>query len=646
MARVQAASNNSTGTGTVAVAISSAGAGNLLVAVGSVNEVSGGDVDINTPSGFTPVSIADTNNTTKVRGRMFYKVAAGGETSVTFTAASGTPDIVGYVIEWGGITSATEDLAVESTGSTSPAVTATLGTPAAGAIAFALIAINNDNNLSTPTNSYTLEGTVASTNATAGNRTRLGLLYNASPGATNTQLTQGGTARSYVTQLVTFVGSASTTPISDTDSGTGTEGTPTLTTATADTDSGTGTDAESALATSLSDTDSGTGTETNVVGIPISDSDSGTGTEGAENIVPVIPPAAPIPFTMEGWQPTGDVEVEYTVKIADLHGAILEEVPAKNIQYSFFLNESGNANFSLPIDHPKCNYDLLTPGKRQILIYRNSTLVWGGYLWAAQIQEPLVMFSAADWFSRLQHRYLSDPFSRHQDQLKTAWDLIAYTQAKSTLDIVQFNPGQTSGVKRKISYSSMDRSIIAELIQNLAASDNGFDFEITPDKYWKVYYPTKGQALQEVILELGKNIRTYTGDWDANSLATEITGIGSSVDNSEAILATYSSAAAEAEFGLLEESLSYTDITDKDLLRAAVREELRVSKQVLIRPGVFVDANDPPYGSYGIGDTVRVIMQRGYYMNIDSAFRISTILVQVADSGQELIQLEFQDGLS
>jgi hypothetical protein len=203
MARVQAVSGQSTGSGTVTITITAATAGNLLVCVGSVNEVAG-DVDLNTPSGFTAVSIADINATTKVRGRMWFKKAAGGETSVTVAAASGTSDVAAWVIEWSGITNPTEDLAAEATGSTSPALTGTIGTPAAGAVGFALIAIVNNNNLTAPTNSYTLEGTVVSGNATAANETRLALLYNASPGATNTQLTQSGTARPYVGQLVTF----------------------------------------------------------------------------------------------------------------------------------------------------------------------------------------------------------------------------------------------------------------------------------------------------------------------------------------------------------------------------------------------------------------------------------------------------------
>lgn len=207
IARVQAASNNSTGTGTVAVTIAAAGAGNLLVGAASVNEVAG-DKDINTPAGWTPINLADINATTKVRGRMFYKVAAGGETSATFASASGTSDMAAWIIEFSGTaTSSVEDTAKqnENTGAVSPATTGAIGTPAAGAVGVAFIAIVNNNNLTTPTNGYTLEGTAVSLNATAANTTRIALLYHLTPGATDTGLTQSGTARSFVGQIATFL---------------------------------------------------------------------------------------------------------------------------------------------------------------------------------------------------------------------------------------------------------------------------------------------------------------------------------------------------------------------------------------------------------------------------------------------------------
>jgi hypothetical protein len=202
IARVQAASNNSTGTGTVAVTIAAATAGNLLVGCASVNEVAG-DKDINTPTGFTAITPADINSTTKVRGRMWYKVAAGGETSVTFASASGTSDMAAWVIEFSGTAAASpEDQTNENTGSTSPATTGALATPVAGAVGVAFIAIVNNN---------TLEGTAVSGNATAANTTRIALLYNLAPGATNTGLTQSGTARPYVGQIASFKPASGTT---------------------------------------------------------------------------------------------------------------------------------------------------------------------------------------------------------------------------------------------------------------------------------------------------------------------------------------------------------------------------------------------------------------------------------------------------
>lgn len=213
-ARVQAVSNSSTNSNSLAVTFAAAGAGNLLVAAVCVSEVlTPFDHDINTPAGWTAISLADINNTTKVRGRMFFMVAAGGETSVTFTQGlSLTTDMAAYVMEFSGTaTTSPEDQAAETTGTTSPSVTGTMGSPVAGAIGVGYIAIVNTNTLNTPAGGYTLEGTVVSGNATAAQAVKLAMLYDVSSPSTASGVNQGGTARPYVGQIVSFKPSAGTT---------------------------------------------------------------------------------------------------------------------------------------------------------------------------------------------------------------------------------------------------------------------------------------------------------------------------------------------------------------------------------------------------------------------------------------------------
>lgn len=195
----------STGTGSVAPTCSAATAGNILVAKVAWNE-SVTNTDVNTPSGWTAMGQADIDNASNVRGRMFKKVAAGGETGVTITSVSGTPDMAAYIEEWSALDSAgAEDtMRNELSGSTAPPGTGAIASPGAGDIATGFIAIKNNNSLNTPTNSYTLVGTVVSGNATAANQVRLASVYNLSPGATDVQLTEGGTARPFVGQVYTM----------------------------------------------------------------------------------------------------------------------------------------------------------------------------------------------------------------------------------------------------------------------------------------------------------------------------------------------------------------------------------------------------------------------------------------------------------
>lgn len=202
---IQAASGSSTGTGSVTATLATPAVKNdLLVALVATNEVLG-DSGFVTPAGYASAAPSDINNTIKLRGQIFYKLAAGGETGLTVALASGTGDMGLWLPELTGLaTSSPEDVSAENSGSTSPATTGAISQPTRGSIAVGLVAIVNNNTLSGPTNGYTLRGTVVSGNATAANKVRLAFLYNLAPGATDTGLTQGGTARAFVGQLVAF----------------------------------------------------------------------------------------------------------------------------------------------------------------------------------------------------------------------------------------------------------------------------------------------------------------------------------------------------------------------------------------------------------------------------------------------------------
>lgn len=129
---------------------------------------------------------------------------------------------------------------------------------------------------------------------------------------------------------------------------------------------------------------------------------------------------------------------EHRFVIADRDGVPLSEVPAGNPQWSFALNEQGAANFTLPLQHPKSDPDVLAPGERQLLIYRENDLKWGGWLETAapSTEQDIVRFGAIGWFGMLKYRLVTETLKFvGEDQFDIAWDLIDYTQGKTNGDL-------------------------------------------------------------------------------------------------------------------------------------------------------------------------------------------------------------------
>lgn len=128
--RVQQASNTSFDSTTVTVTFSSATAGNLLIGSYGLRGTFGGTVTAS--AGWTEiVSVANNGGVSSPDHHVFYKVAAGGETSVTFTdsLASGC-NMIGVVDEWSGITASPYDVSATSDSALTNSVSASSGTTA------------------------------------------------------------------------------------------------------------------------------------------------------------------------------------------------------------------------------------------------------------------------------------------------------------------------------------------------------------------------------------------------------------------------------------------------------------------------------------------------------------------------------------
>jgi hypothetical protein len=333
---------------------------------------------------------------------------------------------------------------------------------------------------------------------------------------------------------------------------------------------------------------------------------------------------------------------KYKVEVASLDGLAIAEVPAQNLTYSYVRNGPGAVSFVLPYKDFKTTSANLMPGARNVKITRNNVLTWQGTIWQVQATRDGVNVTGSGFVETLRHRIIDWTVSYvNADQFDIVWDLIDRTQSKKYGDLGIVRGSSTpSGVLRTIKYTASECKVLADAIDELASMSNGFDYELTPDNVWYVYNPFKGNN-RGVTFELGKNISGLAWTLDASGVINDLTGLGTGAGDS-VLKSNIADTDAEKVFGLLEGSVAFSSITHQGLLDTRTEEQLRVLEVVRDQPQMQVYTDDPSFGSYGVGDIVRLVAHEGFF-EFDEFKRILSIVVSVSNEGVDNVGLEFDE---
>lgn len=325
---------------------------------------------------------------------------------------------------------------------------------------------------------------------------------------------------------------------------------------------------------------------------------------------------------------------DYTVDIQTLAGSnVVTDIPVATLTYSQVLNGSGAATFELPIRHPSVTQANMMPAQHQVVIKCAGTPVFGGYLWDADgdLDRQMVTFHAEDWYSRLRKRLITDDlYYRDVDQFNIAWNLIAYTQAISTLGITRAS-ATPSGVTRSRHWCCWQGSSIGEVIADLADADDGFDFQITPGKAWTVWSPQRGAPIDKTF-DTADNCYATRLHIDGDDVVTQVQDIPQSEVCDDIQVVDF--AASQTTYGLLQEPLNLTHVKVAADRLHMLNEELRIRK----RPHTTVQILTPdvPLGAtpYDVGDNVKFTSSIGYCTYSAVTFRVMGYEITVKDSAE------------
>lgn len=288
-------------------------------------------------------------------------------------------------------------------------------------------------------------------------------------------------------------------------------------------------------------------------------------------------------------------------------------------------------------------------GCHAVFFENNGTVLWGGVVWGvdADVETNRVTISGAGWLSYFRHRYIRSTVTyTATEQLNIARGIIDTAQAVANGDIgVLTSETHTSGVTRDRTYWGYERRNVADVVQQLAAVQNGFDFrfhsfrdsngDITVE--FRTTYPATGRRTA-YVLELGSNIQLLGYQSTGAYLANTVDAVGAG-DGDDLLIRTAQNPAGLADRPLLETVLSLPEVSVAGtLLEHASRRLGRGSTPATsLAVTVFPD-QIPTLGSYVIGDQVYVKGSYGYVV-LGGWYRITSLRVQMDSDGGETVTL-------
>lgn len=212
----------------------------------------------------------------------------------------------------------------------------------------------------------------------------------------------------------------------------------------------------------------------------------------------------------------------WSIEIYNSLGQRMADLSSKSLERKLVRarNRSDIINLKYDLDEIKklCRkigvpaFELFAVNQNEIRFKRDGVVLGAGQIvdTTPSITEDVrtIDIKGLGWFDLLGTRY-TDVLRRFEqvDAGEIAWTTIDESQQKPDGDFgITLGNIQTS-IPHDITYEFKN---IKELITQLSEVENGFDFEITWDKVFNVYYPAIGQLRDDIILSYPGNISSLS----------------------------------------------------------------------------------------------------------------------------------------
>lgn len=327
----------------------------------------------------------------------------------------------------------------------------------------------------------------------------------------------------------------------------------------------------------------------------------------------------------------------------EMDGTYLAPIKFRNLQGEFYMNRK-QIRFEIPLSSSRLNYTTFFPRKHEIWGYRNDELVFAGPLWdvTASSKENKLSCYAAGIESYFDTRLASVVDRAYSNTLgNICWQLINSTQALTNGNVLVTRglavPGYAPSMTWK--YSWKELATLTDVHNELADSDIGFDWEITPQRVYNQYWP-RIMSNSNTRLEYGGNVTSFSlqamGKYEANTVI---------VKGAEGIVSSWAiDTTKRSEFGLSHYSASETSIKSQALLNAHAAMLLKLRRDARMVPSLTMrsDVINPFAGDIKYGQIAPVVIDH-YWAQVNQPMRLMGFQITVGKQGNETFNLYLSD---
>lgn len=343
-----------------------------------------------------------------------------------------------------------------------------------------------------------------------------------------------------------------------------------------------------------------------------------------------------------------------------------EILNASDRQVSLPLNKIDTLSFKIRLDNPLS--DQILSSNTYIKAYRDRVLRFIGPVISAEeasdntSQSVTVNAAGAGWIfgRRLAGKSITGrQFTSLTDRAIICQTLIGEANAENPTGVWQ-TTARANGSASVITYDAGPYKPILDIINELSASYDGFDWRVLPaenfangaltNAYFSWFYaqPVIGSHKPEAVFEYGagrNNVESYKRTVNRDTMANAVYHISPEAESGSAPVITATDNASIATWRRLEDLVS-ADLTDASLRQQLCNEHIAVRKapRQVIEFTPHIDPQRtgrlPEFGlDYDIGDWVRARAAYRGVVRFDGMFRVWGVNFSIDPNGLEKLTL-------